>query len=85
MPETDMAKLKSLHCDVLGLFASQDKWINPDVVKNFQDNMDKAGKKVTVKEYNAAHGFANPSNPKYDKVSTEDANRAAVDFIKARL
>jgi carboxymethylenebutenolidase len=85
MPETDMAKIQSLNCDVLGLFASQDKWINPDVVKTFQGNMDKAGKKVTVKEYNADHAFANPSNPHYDKASSEDANKTAVEFIKARL
>ncbi len=85
MPETDMTKLKSLHCEVLGLFANQDKWINPTVVETFNDNMNKAGKKLTFKEYNANHGFANPSNPKYDKVSTEDANQRAVDFIKKRL
>jgi len=85
MPETDMAKLKVLHCDVLGLFANMDKWISPLVVKNFQDNMKKAGKKLEVKSYNADHAFANPSNPKYDKVSAEDANQAAVAFIKARL
>jgi len=85
MPETDMAKLKSLHCDVLGLFANLDKWISPTVVKNFQDNMKTAGKKLEVKSYNADHAFANPSNPKYDKASAEDANQAAIAFIKARL
>jgi len=85
MPETDMAKLKSLNCSVLGLFASQDKWINPDVVKTFQDNMEKAGKMLIEKEYNADHAFANPSNPHYDKVSAEDANKAAMDFIKGKL
>lgn len=85
MPETDMAKLQSINCDVLGLFASMDKWINPDVVKTFQGNMDKAGKKLTVKEYNADHAFANPSNPHYDKASSEDANKLAVEFIKSRL
>jgi carboxymethylenebutenolidase len=85
MPETDMSKLKSLNCDVLGLFAAQDKWINPDVVKTFQENMEKAGKKLTVKSYNADHAFANPSNPKYDKVSAADANQSAIEFIKAHL
>jgi carboxymethylenebutenolidase len=85
MPETDMAKLKSLHCDVLGLFANMDKWISPLVVKNFQDNMKKADKKLAVKSYNADHAFANPSNPKYDKASAEDANQTAIAFIKARL
>lgn len=85
MPESDVAKLKSLNCDVLGLFGNQDKWINPDMVKTFQSNMEKAGKKVTVKEYNADHAFANPSNPHFNKASAEDANKMAVLFIKARL
>jgi carboxymethylenebutenolidase len=47
--------------------------------------MEKAGKKLIVKSYNADHAFANPSNPKYDKASAEDANQAAVKFIKAKL
>lgn len=85
MPETDMKKLKSLHCDVLGLFGTQDKWISPMVVKNFQENMKKAGKKLTVKSYDANHAFANPSNPHFDKASAEDANQLAVEFIKKRL
>lgn len=85
MPESDMAKLKSLNCDVLGLFASKDKWINPDMVKTFQANMEKAGKKLTMKEYNADHAFANPSNPHFDKAAAEDANKMAVEFIKKRL
>jgi carboxymethylenebutenolidase len=85
MPETDMDKLKSLHGDVLGLFGTEDKWISPMVVKNFQNNMDKSGKKLTVKNYHADHAFANPSNPKYDKICADDANQAAIAFIKARL
>ncbi|HTA27613.1 MAG TPA: dienelactone hydrolase family protein, partial [Bacteroidia bacterium] len=85
MPETDMAKLKTLHCEVLGLFANKDKWINPDVVKTFQDNMKKAGKKLTVKSYDADHAFANPSNPHYDGPSTSDANKMALEFINEKL
>ena len=85
MPETDMTKLKSLNCDVLGLFGNQDKWINPEVVKTFQTNMANSGKGLTVKEYNADHAFANPSNPHFDKTSAEDANKMAVEFIKKKL
>jgi carboxymethylenebutenolidase len=85
MPETDMAKLQSLNCDVLGLFANKDKWISPTVVATFEGNMKTAGKKLTVKSYDADHAFANPSNPHYDKASSEDANKAAIEFIKKRL
>ncbi|MCO4293503.1 dienelactone hydrolase family protein [Solitalea sp. MAHUQ-68] len=85
MPEKDEAKLKTLKADVLGIFAEKDKWISPEVVKEFEENMKKAGKKLTVKSYNADHAFANPSNPQYDKESTADAYTLSLAFLKARL
>lgn len=85
MPEKEVAKLKTLHSDVLGLFAEQDKWINPEVVKQFEKDMAAAGKKVTVKEYPADHAFANPSNPKYNKELAADAHQKALAYLKARL
>jgi carboxymethylenebutenolidase len=85
MPEKDVAKLKTLNSDVLGLFADQDKWINPEVVKQFEKDMAAAGKKATVKEYPADHAFANPSNPKYNKELATDAHQKALAYLKARL
>jgi carboxymethylenebutenolidase len=85
MPEKDVAKLKKLNSDVLGLFAEQDKSISPEVVAQFEKNMAAAGKKVTVKEYPAVHAFANPSNPKYDQALAEDAHQRALAYLKARL
>jgi carboxymethylenebutenolidase len=85
MPEKDVARLKGLNSDVLGLFAEQDKWINPEVVKQFEKDMAAAGKKVTVKEYPADHAFANPSNPKYNKELANDAHQKALAYLKARL
>ena len=85
MPESNMAKLKTLNCDILGIFGTQDKYINPDVVKAFEANMKKAGKKVTVHNYNADHAFANPSNPKFNKEYTDDAHAKALAYIKQKL
>lgn len=85
MPEKDVAKLKMLKSDVLGLFAEQDKSISPEIVAQFEKNMAAAGKKVTVKEYPAVHAFANPSNPNYNKVLAEDAHQRALAYLKARL
>jgi carboxymethylenebutenolidase len=85
MPEKDVAKLKTLNSDVLGLFAEQDKWISPEVVKQFEKDMAAAGKKVAVKEYPADHAFANPSNPKYNKELATDAHQKALAYLKARL
>jgi carboxymethylenebutenolidase len=85
MPVDDVSKLEKLNTDVLGIFASRDKYINADVVKKFEANMKAAGKKATVKTYDADHGFANPSNPIYDKAATEDAYKLTVAYLKERL
>jgi len=85
MPETDTAKLKTLHADILGVFGNQDKWITPEVVATFEKNMKQVGKKLTVKTYNADHAFANPSNPQFDKTATEDARAVALEFFKSHL
>lgn len=85
MPEENADKLKTLNCDVLGIFGSQDQWISPAVVQKFETNMKAAEKNVIVKMYDAVHGFANPSNAKHDKAATDDAYKASVDFLRARL
>jgi carboxymethylenebutenolidase len=85
MPEKDIAKLKTLHCDVLGIFGTQDGFITPKIVEEFQQNMKKAKKNLEVHNYDAVHAFANPSNPKYDKEKADDAHVKAVAFLKAKL
>jgi carboxymethylenebutenolidase len=85
MPESDLAKLKKLNADVLGIFAEKDAWITPAVVATFEKNMKDAGKKITVKSYDADHAFANPSNPKYSKEFAEDAHQRALAFFREHL
>jgi carboxymethylenebutenolidase len=84
-PEQDVEKLKTLDTDVLGIFGSQDKGITPESVKQFEENMQKAGEKVTVKMYDAGHGFANPSNPVYNKEAAADAYKLALNYLKGKL
>ncbi|MFD2573977.1 dienelactone hydrolase family protein [Spirosoma soli] len=84
-PEQDVEKLKTLETDVLGIFGSQDKGISPESVKQFEENMQKAGEKVTVKMYDAGHGFANPSNPVYNKEAAADAYKLALNYLKGKL
>ena len=84
-PIQDVETLKTLHTDVLGIFGSRDKGITPESVKQFEENMQKAGEKITVKMYDAGHGFANPSNPIYDKEAAADAYKLALAYLKDRL
>lgn len=85
MPEENADRLKTLNCDVLGIFATQDRWITPAVAEKFENNMKAAGKNATIKLYDADHGFANPSNPKHNKEFTEDAYNASLTFLRERL
>lgn len=85
MPEKDVEKLKTLNTDVLGIFASQEQWISPAVVQEFAANMEKAGKKLTYKMFDAEHGFANPSNSIYNKEYAEEAFNMSVSYFQERL
>jgi carboxymethylenebutenolidase len=85
MPTDDLEKIKSLNADVLGIFAGRDKYITTEIVKKFENNMKAAGKNIVVKSYDAEHGFANPSNPIFNKDATEDAYKLTLEFFKQRL
>ncbi len=85
MPEKDVKKLASLQCDVLGIFGSQDKFINTDVVAEFEKNMKLAKKKLEVKMYDADHAFANPSNPHHDKTMTAEAHAVMMKYLRSKF
>jgi len=84
-PEEDIDRLKTLNCDVLNIWPTQDKWINRDLIEKFEKNMAIAGKKLTVKSFDADHAFANPSNPKHNKEFTADAYKSTLTFFRERL
>jgi len=81
-PVNDVDKLKKFHGELLGIFAEQDQWISPTVVKQFDENLTVAGVKHSIKSYNAVHAFANPSNPNHNKEYTAEAYKMSVDFLK---
>ncbi|WP_038031962.1 dienelactone hydrolase family protein [Thermonema rossianum] len=85
MPEQNVEKLKELQAPVLGIFAKQDRWITPEVVKTFEQAMQEAGKSVEVHLYDADHAFANPSNPRYQSEATAQAYEQSLRFLKAHL
>ena len=80
-PET----FKELNAPVLGIFAEKDGWVNPEVYGNLEKNLLTAGKKVTIKSFNADHAFANPSNAKFDENATKEAKGLTVKFFKDNL
>lgn len=84
-PENNIEKLKTLQSEVIGFFGNQDRSPSPEVVNAFEKDMAAAGKKITIHRYEANHGFANPSNPSFNKEATEDAHKKTIEFLKARL
>lgn len=87
MPVEDVNLLKTLNCDVLNIWPSQDQWINKAVMDKFEANMKAAGKKLTIRTYDANHGFANPSNPMgaFNEAAYKDAFKATTEFLKTKL
>jgi carboxymethylenebutenolidase len=85
MPEKSVERLKTLNADVLGNFANKDQWINTKIVAQFEEDMKAAGKKLYVHQYDADHGFANPTNPIYDSEATKKAYAYTIEYLKPRL
>ncbi|MCB0610792.1 MAG: dienelactone hydrolase family protein [Lewinella sp.] len=84
MPVRDIERLKTLKCDVLGLFATEER-ISKQVIEEFAANMKTAGKKLEYRIFNGVHGFANPSNPKHDPELTKEAYALAIAYLKGKF
>jgi carboxymethylenebutenolidase len=81
-PESDINKLKQFNGELLGIFALQDQYITPAAVTNFEKNLKAAKVKYTIKNYDAVHAFANPSNPNYNAEYAQQAYDMSVTFLK---
>lgn len=84
MPVRDVAQLKNLNSDVLGIFATEEN-ISKAVIEEFAAAMQTAGKKLEYKIFDGVHGFANPSNPKHDPEATAEAYRMALTYLKGKF
>jgi carboxymethylenebutenolidase len=47
--------------------------------------MKATNKEIILKEFNADHGFANPSSPKHVETAAKEANEMALKFLKEKL
>ena len=84
-PETDVERLKTLQAPVLGIFGTQDGGIPPATVAQFEKDMATADKSIVVHNFEAGHGFANPSNPNHVEDAANEAWGLAVTFLKTQL
>ncbi len=82
--ETEVEKLATLQGPVLAIYAQQERtW--PQKQQDFEDAMQAAGKITEAVGYDAAHGFTNPTSPRYDAAADADAWRVLLDFLRRRL
>jgi carboxymethylenebutenolidase len=82
--ETDVEKLKTLCGPVLAIYAQQERnW--PQKQEDFEVAMAFAGKHTEGVGYDAAHGFTNPTSPRYDTAADKAAWETLVRFLEFNL
>ena len=81
-PRDQLARLEG---PVLGHYASEDQWINRDMVAGFEANMTALGKPFESHWYEAQHAFANPSSGRYDRKDADLAWRRTLAFYAEYL
>ncbi len=87
-PPSEAASIAKIKAPVLGNFGGDDKGPAPDVVKEFEAAMKKAGKTVDIKIYEGAgHAFANFNNPwnGYREAAAKDAWARTMAFFAKYL
>lgn len=85
MPVDNAKALAPLQADVMFIHPKKDKWINEEVVKNFETLTKATGKNLKVHQFDADHAFANPSSPRYDDAAAKEANALTLAFLKEKL
>lgn len=78
-------ELRALKGPVLGHFATRDTHIDRKMVAGFEQEMEKAGKELTVHWYEADHAFANPTGAAYDAGDAALAWERSTAFLKRNL
>jgi carboxymethylenebutenolidase len=83
---TNAKALAPLRATVLGIFGEEDKGIPPETVKQFEQAMKKAGKKVAgIREYKAGHGFMREGGGAYNARATKAAWAQIDKFLASTL
>src|SRR5690606_2863401 len=78
-------ELAPLACPVLGHFATQDQFINREMVAGFEAAMAATGKQAIVHWYEADHALANPTGARYDAADAALAWERTQAYLVGRL
>lgn len=73
----------NLKVPVLGLYASTDAFIKPEVIEQMQAELEKSGSKSEIVVFpNVNHGFNADYRPSYNKTAADYAQKLAKDWLK---
>lgn len=84
-PDIENTRNKELKTDVLYIYATRDKFIQPAIVAEFERQVLATGNTFELHKFDADHAFANPSNPNHDALATEQARQLALAFLKKKF
>ena len=74
---------KNAKVPVLGLYASIDAFIRPEIIEQMQAELEKSGSKSEIIVFpNVSHGFNADYRPTYNKTAAEYAQKLANDWLK---
>ena len=84
---TDESTVRKINCPLLGIFGEMDRGITPEDVKEFEESLNKEGKKNNIIIYrNVGHAFMNPNNKQgYNKEITDKAWNEIFTFLDQNL
>lgn len=84
-PEKEEKNIRNLQTDVLYVWASKDSFITKNDVAEFKNAVEATQHEFYWHTYEAGHAFANPSNPKHDKLAAAQADHEALKFLKEKF
>ena len=74
---------KNLKVPVLGLYASTDAFIKPEIIEQMQAELEKSGSQSEIIVFpNVSHGFNADYHPTYNKTAADYAQKLAKDWLK---
>ncbi|EKV29155.1 dienelactone hydrolase family protein [Caenispirillum salinarum AK4] len=78
-------QLEQIEGPVLGHFATQDNFINEEMVGTFKSRMEEAGQPLEIYWYEADHAFANPTGARYDAGAAAQSWTRTLAFLMENL
>lgn len=66
LPSPEQGAPEQVKIPLIGHFALGDTWCTPQMVDQFEDGLQRAGKSFAFHRYDCDHGFFNPDIPEYN-------------------